>query len=225
MYMSKILMNPGPWIFEYLNKQGKGNLYYDHQMLWQLFPDDPDAKRDFLYRKEIKGSYPVYYIVSKRIPVSGESLFHIETKEYTPKIRKEQIYSFCLRVNPVIAKKEENCKNSKRHDIWMNAWREGMSRGFVGEKLTEFITTQAKQWLVNRGERLGFSISQNDIILEGYTRHRFFDNKMKRAINIGVLDYCGTIQVTDEKIMLNTLFNGIGKSKAFGCGLLLIKRI
>ncbi len=225
MYMSKIRLNQGPEIFKYLEEHGNANCYSDHQMLWRLFPDDPDAQRDFLFRKEVKNGHPVYYVVSKRIPVSNDFLFHVETKEYNPRIKKGQSFSFCLRVNPVVAKKNEGSKNSKRHDIWMNAWREGKTKGLSGADLYDFINTRAKQWLIGREKEIGASINSDGIIIEGYTRHKFYGNKMKRIIHLGILDYHGIVRVNDEEIMCNALFNGIGKAKAFGCGLLLIKPV
>lgn len=194
-------------------------------MLWRFFPDEPDAKRDFLFRKEIRNGYPVYYMVSRREPVPVDALFKIETKKYNPKIKKGDKCSFHLRVNPIIAKKEDDNKKSKRHDIWMNAWREGKSKELEKEKLSEYVNTQVKLWLINRAACLGFSVDHNDLVVEGYTRHRFYGNKMKRIVNIGILDYCGVLMIADAEKLNNTLFNGIGKAKAFGCGLLLIKRL
>jgi CRISPR system Cascade subunit CasE len=42
MYLSKIII---PWA-------KAQNPYYWHDCLWQLFPKDPEAKRDFLFRVE-----------------------------------------------------------------------------------------------------------------------------------------------------------------------------
>jgi len=218
-------MNPGPVVFEYLNANKRSNLYADHQLLWSLFPDDPDADRDFLFRKEIKKNSPVYYVVSKRVPASTSALFSIETKEFKPQIRCGQKYSFLLRLNPVITKKNNGADGSKRHNIWMNAWREGKSKGLGSFELAEYVDKQIKKWFIGRSVNWGFAINETDLIVEGYTEHRIYGGKLNKKILISSLDYRGVLTITDEKDMMNTLFNGIGKAKAFGCGLLLIKRL
>jgi CRISPR system Cascade subunit CasE len=39
------------------------------------------------------------------------------------------------------------------------------------------------------------------------------------------LDYKGVLCVTDTELFKTTLFNGIGRSKAFGCGLMMVRRV
>jgi CRISPR system Cascade subunit CasE len=225
MYISKIKINQGPAIFEYLNTHKRSNLYADHQLLWSLFPEDPDVNRDFLFRKEIKNNSPVYYVVSKRVPASSSALFCIETKEFKPQIRCGQKFSFTLRVNPVITKKFDGGDKSKRHNIWMNAWREGKSKGLNLHDLSEYIDKQTKNWLNERSKDWGFTVDVDELIVEGYTQHRLNGGKLNKNIQISSLDYYGILEIIDEKLMLNALLNGIGKAKAFGCGLLLIKRL
>jgi len=38
------------------------------------------------------------------------------------------------------------------------------------------------------------------------------------------IDFTGELQITDIEKFQHTLFNGLGRSKAFGCGLLMVKR-
>lgn len=38
------------------------------------------------------------------------------------------------------------------------------------------------------------------------------------------VDFTGELQITDIEKFQRILFNGLGRSKAFGCGLLMIKR-
>jgi CRISPR system Cascade subunit CasE len=223
MYISKIQTQPGSMIFDYINEHGGKGIYSDHQLLWSLFPDDPDAKRDFLYRKDINKGYPAYYIVSKRKPVSDVSFLKIATKEYKPKLIPGQKFSFCLRVNPVVAKKTEGVKNSKHHDIWINAQKKAKEEGLEASERYLFAENQAKKWLTDRSESLGFTVNSNALIIEGYNQFRFFKQNTKNHITIGVLDYSGIGEVINPDALLNTLYHGVRKSKAFGCGLMLIK--
>jgi CRISPR system Cascade subunit CasE len=225
MYLSRIKLNSGPEIFDHLNNN-KSNLYSDHQFVWSLFPGDKKDGREFLFRKDYKNNETVYFVLSKEKPEKYNSFADIVTKTYEPVIKKDQLFSFSIRANPVIAKKSENGKNSKKHDVWSNARIEGKKKGLDGEELRTFSEAKAMEWLIKKAVTCGFEIDDNQVIIESYHQYRFYNNKSKGGvINIGALDYNGILQVNDVEKMNETLFNGIGKSKSFGCGLLLIKRI
>jgi len=49
-------------------------------------------------------------------------------------------------------------------------------------------------------------------------------NKGKRA-GFSSVDFVGALKITDVEQFKKALFDGIGRSKAFGCGLLMIKRV
>ncbi|MBL7000104.1 MAG: type I-E CRISPR-associated protein Cas6/Cse3/CasE [Gammaproteobacteria bacterium] len=44
-------------------------------------------------------------------------------------------------------------------------------------------------------------------------------------VGFSAVDFTGVLTVTDVDLFKVALFNGIGRSKAFGCGMLLIRRI
>ena len=90
MFFTKVSVNSSPAVFEYIDEHGRNGLYSDHQLLWKIFPDKPDAKRDFLFRKEIKYNYTYYYIVSKRKPINSIPMLGLQIKEYNPIIKKGQ---------------------------------------------------------------------------------------------------------------------------------------
>lgn len=46
-----------------------------------------------------------------------------------------------------------------------------------------------------------------------------------RGISLSTLDFEGELSVTDPGIFLSALFKGIGPAKAFGCGLMLVRRV
>jgi len=51
------------------------------------------------------------------------------------------------------------------------------------------------------------------------------DNVIDQDITYLTVNFSGILRVTDPEKFRQTLFNGIGRAKAFGCGLLLLKRI
>ena len=63
MFFSRVQIKLCEEALQYLKGLAKGDSYATHQLLWNLFPNDPDAKRDFLYRAEQKEGWPIYYIL------------------------------------------------------------------------------------------------------------------------------------------------------------------
>jgi len=57
------------------------------------------------------------------------------------------------------------------------------------------------------------------------TAYRQHAKKRKGAdIRFSSLDYEGVLKVTDLDLFNQTLRRGMGKSKAFGCGLMMVRR-
>ncbi len=51
-----------------------------------------------------------------------------------------------------------------------------------------------------------------------------YDEKGNKEIRYNTMDFRGILTVTDSDQFANTLMQGLGKAKAFGCGLMLIRR-
>ena len=76
------------------------------------------------------------------------------------------------------------------------------------------------KWLEERGKRLGFEADQNSLSIEAYQQHR----GKKEALRFSTVDFSGTLTVVAPDTFAGALFDGIGHAKAFGCGLLLVRR-
>ena len=62
----------------------RGTGYQMHKLVWNLFSDSPDRRRDFLYRFEKVKGLPTCYTVSDREPVNTSSAWEIQTERYAP---------------------------------------------------------------------------------------------------------------------------------------------
>ncbi len=226
MYFSRVRMAPEAHSVEkaisFLNKGG----YAVHQLLWQLFPNGPDAKRDFIYRQEWQNGWPVFYMVSGREPVPVNGTLSVETKLYDPMLTPGQRLGFTLRANPVVTRKKENGKRV-RHDVVMDAKFQEKSQGDTGDLVqsAELIEMTGIKWLSERSNSLGFEIEGQATSVDGYIQHRFFKRGSKSPIRYSTIDYTGILNVTEPTRFLATLYEGIGHAKAFGCGLMLVRRI
>ena len=226
MYFSRITFNPHVH-HQKLARTLCNNSYREHQVLWQLFDNDPDAKRDFLYRQVIEHGRIKYYVLSHRMPIDETGIWSIDPpKLYDPRLSEEQELFFMLRVNPVITVATANGKK-QRHDVVMQEKKRIDYKRLPEEKrppLQLLVQQSSIKWLTARMDNNGFSIEPHQVIADGYQQHRSNINKL-HPIRYSTVDFQGILTVTNIDLLRKALFFGIGKSKAFGCGLLLIKRI
>jgi len=92
-------------------------------------------------------------------------------------------------------------------------------------------TDQAlEEWLIKKGNNHGFQLCRDErqqykLQNTGYCWHSLVKKTGKRKkTGFSSVDFSGEVEVTDVDTFLTALFTGIGRSKAFGCGLMLVKR-
>lgn len=224
MFLSKVTINQGPKLFELLKQKSGSDGYIAHQLLWGLFPNDGDKKRDFIFHKDDKNGLPSFLVISKEEPTSNDAI-SVQTKPFAPQLLEGQKLAFILVANPVVARKTEGKKNSVKHDVWMDAKKQAKVEGLSVEKTVQFCEMKSKEWLISQGERAGFSLSKDSILIDGYQQNRFFKGKGKSPIRFSSIHYEGVLTVTNPKLFSTMLGEGLGKSKAFGCGLMLVRRL
>jgi CRISPR system Cascade subunit CasE len=56
---------------------------------------------------------------------------------------------------------------------------------------------------------------------DGYQQHRGKGG----GLRLSTVDFTGRLRVHDAARLRDALFKGVGHAKAFGCGLLLVKRV
>jgi CRISPR system Cascade subunit CasE len=224
MYLSRIRIKLCEDSLKYLDGLAKNDSYATHQLLWNLFPDDKNAERDFLFREEQKEGWPLFYVMSSREASNSSKLFHVETKLFNPEIQVGQRLAFDIRVNPVVARKVDGKKNSKYHDVWMDAKHKAKAEKLTEQKTDEFKQENTIKWLADRSEKNGFSLEMEKLQINAYRQHSAL-KKGSRSLRYSTVDYSGILIVTDIEKFKSILTNGLGRAKAFGCGLMLIKNI
>ena len=119
MYLSKVSYSPNhrAEMVKALTAHQR-NLFSEHDMVWQCMPEDKEAKRDFLYRREDRDRQPFYYLLSARKPENWPEFLQVETKEFAPKLEAGGYYGFSLRANAVVTRKvDDSSKRRIRRDI------------------------------------------------------------------------------------------------------------
>jgi CRISPR system Cascade subunit CasE len=227
MYLSRITFNPAV-TNQQLAQMICHDTYKEHQALWRLFDSDHDAERDFLYRQTQEHGRVNYYVLSERTPIDHSGVWLIsEPKPYAPQLVAGQTLFFSLRANPVITITNEVGKKT-RHDVVMQEKKRiGFSELTKADRPLEqeLVQQTCIPWLEQRAEKLGFKLHSDTVLVDGYQQHESRSKQAKSAIRYSTVDFQGLLTVTDSQLFVNeALFKGIGKAKAFGCGLMLVKR-
>ena len=192
-----------------------------HHLVWSLFADDPDRRRDFLWREMETGEF---LILSARPPEDRHGLFEMEEpKPFMPAFEAGDRLRFSLRANPVIRRRHVSRRRSVKHDVVMDALR-SLPEGDRSEHRLRAVCEQGHAWLERQGERAGFAISAGGGRVDGDDRHRVSRRGADRPMSYATLDFEGLLTVSDPGSFPVAIARGFGAAKAYGCGLMLIRR-
>ena len=197
-----------------------------HRILWLLFQDIPDAVRDFLWRDEGKGKY---MILSARPPVDPLGLFDLDSKPFEPVLQAGDRLAFSLRANPVVARKgaltkadHDQRKRGKRVDVVMDALKSVPTKDRAAVR-DQIATDVAAQWLMKQGLASGFKLPRPPLV-DGYVQVPV-ERRKGQAAGFSALNMSGILEISDPVAFLSRLPKGFGSAKAFGNGLMLIRRV
>jgi len=221
MYLSRLRLAARPDVAalaQLLNPQDDGRrMDAHHRLLWTAFAGDPDARRDFLWREMGDGSFMV---LSPRPPAAAALFEPPESRDFAPALAPGDRLAFVLRANATRTVVEAGGR--KRHrDVVMEALH-GIAPDERAARRMELAQAAGMQWLEGQGTRAGF-VPDRAVV----TAYRVLEPPRAtpaRGPRFGVIDLEGVLRVTDPVAFLDRLAGGFGRAKAFGCGLMLIRR-
>lgn len=207
MFLSRVEM---PW-------EAARNPYEIHRRIWRLFPGEEresrksnqETRQGFLFRMEDRqvGRPARTLVQSRRPPRSAQDLTLLGIREFNPKPLSGMRLRFLLTANPVktIADDERESKPAK-----------------VSEKCRVPLLTEEDQlqWLKRKLDGAA-EIETATVLKHPPVRFR----KANYAGKVVPITYEGSLSVLGPQTLLSCLENGIGPAKAFGCGLLLVRRL
>lgn len=190
-----------------------------HRLMWALFADGPERKRDFLWREAESG---VFYTLSERPPVDSHGLFEVDPpKLFEPSLAVGDRLNFMLRANATVARGTEKGKRGKPCDVVMDTIFK-LAPGERADRRRTAVEESARAWLARQGERGGFAVDVREVRVPSYQVLRI-EHSGPQA-RLGVLDLEGALTVTDPAMFTERLRAGFGRAKAFGCGLMMLRR-
>lgn len=116
-------------------------------------------------------------------------------KEMPEDLLDHSDYLFKITVNPVLVRRNEKLKVIPIKDV-----------------------TEIKKWFVNKCLKNGMEVNCSSLDLISKKADIFKANNIKNVINKCVVQ--GQLKVIDPEKFRYAIFNGIGRSKTFGCGLM-----
>ncbi|MFM7200384.1 MAG: type I-E CRISPR-associated protein Cas6/Cse3/CasE [Myxococcota bacterium] len=213
------------------------NEYGMHQLIWRLFSDGSPQPRPFVYRVDHGSRGPFreavaeVYAVSTSEPVDQEGYWELHTRVYQPQLRAGELLQFSLRANPVVSLPRVGAASERRrgvrHDAIFHALRQEKRRPISEQRLrADVVHSAAQEWLNKRAGQNGFEVITDTLRVDAYLQHWLMRPKtQEQKICFSTVDFQGVLKVTEPQSFLSSLLDGLGHTKAFGCGLLLVKRV
>lgn len=223
MFLSRVEL---PW-------EAARNPYDLHRQLWRLFPgqaretrDAEDAERQgFLFRIEnAPTGRPARLLVqSRRAPQSATGIALLGTREFNPQPAAGLRLAFVLTANPVktIVDVEAQAKPDKlaRHAERVVHRADAAPRS-PKSRVPLVKEEEQREWLARKLVAAGV-VEAVSVFPHAPTHFR----KGNRGGKLVTASFEGVLQVADPGQLTHLLQNGVGPAKAFGCGLLLVRRI
>jgi len=206
------------------------DIYAWHKMLWECYPGEPDAKRDFLARIDpLEGAFRLWVMAKRKplrppwCPPEGFAL-----KEIAASFLSHRYYAFDLRANPTRCKVKRglNGETLLRSD----------GKRKHGKRVPLVKHDELRAWLIQKGKARckhkatgldvpgGFRIVEEKPLEISPMVESHFRKKGQSGYHGGV-QFRGTLEVTDRDKFIETYQSGIGGAKGFGFGLLLLAPI
>lgn len=207
MYMSRVEID--------LNKRETQRAYnqphYFHRSVEDAFPG-PRARR--LWRLDSYQGKAYLIIVSDNMPnlsqiandfgtpSTDRNSKTVDYKPFLAALSSGQTWHFRFTGNPVAAVKENNGR--------------GVQRAHVTPE-------QQILWLVKRADKLGVEFKSETIQVVNSKWFRFKKNE-KDMVTFRQVSFEGLLKITNNQRVVEALTKGIGRQKAYGCGLLTLAR-
>lgn len=195
-----------------------------HRLMWSVFTDGAARERDFLWRYDSSGRF---LTLSARPPAPNDLFQPHETKVFEARLRVGDRLQFKLRANATkdraaASRGPKSQRKDRRVDIVMDRLHReevaGESRSETRDRIAE---AAAAAWLTRQGVSKGFRPHLTAV--ENYSTISL-GRRRRQGATLGILDLVGQIEVTSPEVFVPALAKGFGRAKAWGYGLMLIRR-
>lgn len=174
---------------------------------------DPDSDERVLWRIDRVGNALFLLVQSKRRPdfthiveqfgrpATGQVWDTVDYTVHLEQMTEGSVWRFRLRANPT-------------HAV--------MNGGTRGKVMPHITVEQQLKWLLDKSESCGFSIqsTEGNPCVEVVQRETKRFQREGKMVTLSVVTFEGILKVTDPERFRQAMACGIGRAKAYGCGLL-----
>ena len=212
MYLTRFLIN--------LQRRGARRLLASpqamHAAVLASYPEvpEPDSQSRVLWRVDTHGPRSILFVSGPiepdltalkeqagwpELPGGWDT---IDYGAFLDKLAKGQNWIFRLTANPV---------------------RRGRTKT-GGDTVPLGCTTEEgqRQWLLDRSERNGFTVATDTLAIQASRRQQF--KRQGKTVTLQVVTYDGILTISDRDAFLRTLCAGLGRARAYGCGLMTLAK-
>lgn len=214
MFLSKLEVNP-------MRRQSR-RLLSDPQAMHAVIMKtcNPNEGERILWRIDETDSSIDLYIVSPQTPDVHTLNDQIGWENQDPEsadydgllnsLENDQKYAFRLTANPTHVSTENGVKKRYGH----------------------VTIEQQKNWFLRKASQHGFKIRKlgkpefddpHDLVVHDRKVKTF--RRQGKTVTLNVASFSGSLEVTDAELLRTALVMGIGRAKAYGCGLLTLARL
>ncbi len=227
MFLSKVILNPRHRLTYHL----ASDLYAQHRFVMSAFPDLRETEHSsegtqdeqgVLYRLEAAPqSDLVFFLVqslaepdwTRARDLHPDVLCSDQLKEDGRTFETGERYRFRLRASPTVCRVNRDISGNRQTPKRLGLYKE----------------EEQREWLVRAAERGGFGIVPEAVLVTPQGKREGFKPTLEgkrphSPLTCFMVDFDGTLLITDEALFSTTLREGIGRGKAWGCGLLSLMR-
>lgn len=187
---------------------------FRHRAVMGLFPeidsDFPRGRRNILFRLETPAGEAPYFLIQSDIAPTKSSVPEILTKEVELEApRTGSMVVFRIALNAVRRQSYTDFSGKRSYR--------------VSPVQPDHVDTESETitpWLSHK-----LSLALADLEITNHRREVLEDHYKKAMMRLQVDSIDGVAVVADESALLTALHIGVGREKAYGCGLLSIKAI
>lgn len=183
-----------------------------HAAILAGFPPDTDPGRVLWRVDQRLEPSPLLYVLSTAQP----DFAHLDEQAGWPTRRMAESVDF----GPFLSQLSDRQSWSFR--LTANPTHRGEVNG--RQRVLAHVTEpQQRQWLVDRAEHLGVDFAVESLMV---TERRVDSFRRGNAtVTLGIATFTGALVVRDADRLRSALVAGVGRAKAYGCGLLTLARL
>jgi CRISPR system Cascade subunit CasE len=209
--------------------------YQAHQLVWKAFPGVARGDRPFLFSVEEHASHHSI-LVQSSLPgewsfLDGEA--SVRSKSFDPRLIPVDVpLQFFLRCNPTVDRRGYRDGKKRRVAVGINP---ELAFQQMGQATAAPSTAAARaawrderlrEWFVRQGERHGFQVetcTPGPVVARRIVRIEG-SRPQGTPMIFHEVEFTGLIRATDSDAFVRVCADGLGRGRAFGYGLLMVRR-